>query len=80
MPNQDLLFPILPRAPMAPSPRDIKREVTQISQKHRLRKAHSDGGGGQPQPQTHPPLPHDQDVGAGDDQRPDPEHKIDLFV
>lgn len=34
MPSQDLLFPILPRAPSTPSPDDIKREVTQISQKH----------------------------------------------
>ncbi len=31
MPSQDLLFPILPRAPAAPNPDDIKREVTQIS-------------------------------------------------
>ena len=27
MPSQDLLFPILPRAPSTPSPDDIKRDV-----------------------------------------------------
>ena len=42
MPSQDLLFPILPRAPSTPSPDDIKREVTQISQKHQLRKIGTD--------------------------------------
>ena len=46
MPSQDLLFPILPRAPSTPSPDDIKREVTQISQKHQLRKIGTDNGGG----------------------------------
>ncbi len=44
MPSQDLLFPILPRAPAAPNPDDIKREVTQISKKHQLRKTSTDNG------------------------------------
>lgn len=47
MPSQDLLFPILPRAPAAPSSDDIKREVTQISQKHQLRKTSTDNGDSQ---------------------------------
>lgn len=55
MPSQDLLFPILPRAPSTPSPDDIKREVTQISQKHQLRKIGTDNGGGtQHHQQDHP--------------------------
>ena len=80
MPSQDLLFPILPRAPAAPSPDDIKREVTQISQKHRLRKTHTDGDGSQSQQQPQPQAKHDQPADKSDDHKPDPEHRIDLFV
>ena len=38
MPSQDLLFPILPRAPAAPGSEEIKREVNQISKKHQKKK------------------------------------------
>ena len=83
MPSQDLLFPILPRAPAAPSPDDIKREVTQISQKHKLRKTSADGGAGGGSGSEQAPHPQgscDQNVPKDDDHRPDPEHKIDIFV
>ncbi|MGY3943667.1 hypothetical protein [Aeromonas tecta] len=80
MPSQDLLFPILPRAPATPSPDDIKREVTQVSQKHKLRKTSADGGGDGSQQQPDPRAKHDQSVVKDDDHKPDPEHKIDIFV
>ncbi|MDM5077158.1 hypothetical protein KI797_09705 [Aeromonas media] len=81
MPSQDLLFPILPRAPSTPSPDDIKREVTQISQKHQLRKIGTDNGGGtQHHQQDHPPAKRDQPKVQDDDHKPDPDHQIDLFV
>lgn len=80
MPSQDLLFPILPRAPAAPSPDDIKREVTQISQKHKLRKTSADGGGDGSQQPANPQRGRDQQATKNDDYKPDPEHKIDLFV
>lgn len=80
MPSQDLLFPILPRAPAAPSPDDIKREVTQISQKHKLRKTSADGEGSQPRQQPQSQTKHDQKGSKSDDHKPDPEHRIDLFV
>lgn len=81
MPSQDLLFPILPRAPSTPSPDDIKREVTQISQKHQLRKIGTDnGGGGQHHQQREQPPKPDQPAVQDDDLKPDPDHRIDLFV
>lgn len=82
MPSQDLLFPILPRAPSTPSPDDIKREVTQISQKHQLRKIGTDNGGGgaQQYQQGHHPAKRDQLEAQEDDHKPDPDHQIDLFV
>lgn len=81
MPSQDLLFPILPRAPSTPSPDDIKREVTQISQKHQLRKIGTDnGGGGQHHQQREQPPKPDQPAVQDDDHKPDPDHGIDLFV
>ena len=82
MPSQDLLFPILPRAPSTPSPDDIKREVTQISQKHQLRKIGTDNGGGgaQQYQQGHHPAKRDQPKAQEDAHKPDPDHKIDLFV
>ncbi len=82
MPSQDLLFPILPRAPSTPSPDDIKREVTQISQKHQLRKIGTDNGGGgaQQYQQGHHPAKRDQPRVQEDDHKPDPDHQIDLFV
>ena len=81
MPSQDLLFPILPRAPSTPSPDDIKREVTQISQKHQLRKIGTDnGGGGQHHQQRDQPPKPDQPAVQHDDHKPDPDHRIDLFV
>ncbi|MFM4997206.1 hypothetical protein [Aeromonas sanarellii] len=81
MPSQDLLFPILPRAPSTPSPDDIKREVTQISQKHQLRKIGTDSGGGAQQyQQGHHPARRDQPKTQEDDHKPDPNHQIDLFV
>ena len=83
MPSQDLLFPILPRAPSTPSPDDIKREVTQISQKHQLRKIGTDNGGGggaQQYQQGHHPAKGDQPKVQEDDHKPDPDHQIDLFV
>ncbi|MFQ2150990.1 hypothetical protein [Aeromonas sanarellii] len=82
MPSQDLLFPILPRAPSTPSPDDIKREVTQISQKHQLRKIGTEngGGGGQPRQQGYHPERCDQPKVQEDDHKPDPDHQIDLFV
>lgn len=80
MPSQDLLFPILPRAPAAPSPDDIKREVTQISQKHQLRKTSADGDGSQSRQQPQPRAKHDQIAAKEDDHKPDPEHRIDIFV
>lgn len=80
MPSQDLLFPILPRAPATPSPDDIKREVTQISQKHRLRKTSADGGGAGSRQQATPEGRRDQPTQKDGDHKPDPEHRIDLFV
>ena len=83
MPSQDLLFPILPRAPSTPSPDDIKREVSQISQKHQLRKIGTDNGGGggaQQYQQGHHPAKRDQPKVQDDDHKPDPDHQIDLFV
>ncbi|WP_323906603.1 hypothetical protein [Aeromonas caviae] len=81
MPSQDLLFPILPRAPSTPSPDDIKREVTQISQKHQLRKIGTEnGGGGQHHQQREQPPKPDQPAVQDDDHKPDPDHRIDLFV
>ncbi|MDF2276145.1 hypothetical protein P0R36_13140 [Aeromonas caviae] len=81
MPSQDLLFPILPRAPSTPSPDDIKREVTQISQKHQLRKIGTDnGGGGQHHQQREQPPKPDQPAVQDDDHKLDPDHRIDLFV
>ena len=81
MPSQDLLFPILPRAPSTPSPDDIKREVTQISQKHQLRKIGTDnGGGGQHHQQREQPPKADQPAVQDDDHKSDPDHRIDLFV
>ena len=81
MPSQDLLFPILPRAPATPSPDDIKREVTQISQKHQLRKIGTDtGGAGQQHQHGHPSAKDDQPRAQEDDHKPDPDHQIDLFV
>ncbi|MCK2083535.1 hypothetical protein HB860_06265 [Aeromonas sp. 3925] len=80
MPSQDLLFPILPRAPSTPSPDDIKREVTQISQKHQLRKIGTDNGGAQQHQQGHQPARRDQPKAQEDDHKPDPDHQIDLFV
>lgn len=80
MPSQDLLFPILPRAPAAPSSDDIKREVTQISQKHQLRKTSTDNGDSQQRQQPYPSAKHDQPTSEEDDHKPDPEHQIDLFV
>lgn len=81
MPSQDLLFPILPHAPSTPSPDDIKREVTQISQKHQLRKIGTDNGGGaQHHQQGYPPAKRDQPKAQEDDHKPDPDHQIDLFV
>ncbi|MBR7628769.1 MULTISPECIES: hypothetical protein [Aeromonas] len=80
MPSQDLLFPILPRAPATPSPDDIKREVTQISQKHQLRKTSTDNGESQQRQQAYPSAKRDQSKPKEDDHKPDPEHQIDLFV
>ncbi len=80
MPSQDLLFPILPRAPSTPSPEDIKREVTQISQKHQLRKTSTDNGDSQQRQQPYPSAKRDQPAPEEDDHKPDPDHQIDLFV
>lgn len=80
MPSQDLLFPILPRAPAAPNPDDIKREVTQISKKHQLRKTSTDNGESQQRQQTYPNAKRDQPKAEEDDHKPDPDHQIDLFV
>ncbi|WP_323938268.1 hypothetical protein [Aeromonas hydrophila] len=80
MPSQDLLFPILPRAPAAPSSDDIKREVTQISQKHQLRKTSTDNGDSQQRQQPYPSAKRDQAAPEEGDHKPDPDHQIDLFV
>ncbi|WDF96744.1 hypothetical protein [Aeromonas dhakensis] len=80
MPSQDLLFPILPRAPAVPSSDDIKREVTQISQKHQLRKTSTDNGDSQQRQQPYPSAKRDQEKPEEDDHKPDPDHQIDLFV
>ncbi|MFB3239931.1 hypothetical protein Q7C15_14255 [Aeromonas salmonicida] len=80
MPSQDLLFPILPRAPAAPNPDDIKREVTQISKKHQLRKTSTDNGESQQRQQAYPDAKRDQPEVEEDDHKPDPDHQIDLFV
>ncbi|USP07934.1 hypothetical protein L1S45_12035 [Aeromonas dhakensis] len=80
MPSQDLLFPILPRAPATPGSEEIKREVTQISQKHQLRKTGTDNSDSQQRQQPYPSAKHDQPMSEEDDHKPDPEHQIDLFV
>jgi hypothetical protein len=80
MPSQDLLFPILPRAPAAPSSDDIKREVNQISKKHQLRKTSTDNSDSQQRQQPYPSAKRDQPAPEEDDHKPDPDHQIDLFV
>jgi len=80
MPSQDLLFPILPRAPATPNPDDIKREVTQISKKHQLRKTSTDNGDAQQHQQAYSQKKHDQQKVEERDHKPDPDHQIDLFV
>ncbi|HHQ4441396.1 hypothetical protein [Aeromonas veronii] len=81
MPSQDLLFPILPRAPAAPGSEEIKREVNQISKKHQLRKTSTDNSDSQQRQQAYStPAKRDQLKVEEDDHKPDPEHQIDLFV
>lgn len=81
MPSQDLLFPILPRAPAAPGSEEIKREVNQISKKHQLRKTSTDNRDSQSRQQAYLPAKVDQpDTVEEEDRKPDPEHQIDLFV
>lgn len=80
MPSQDLLFPILPRAPATPNPDDIKREVTQISKKHQLRKTSTGNGDSQQRQRAYDQKRQDQANVNEDDHKPDPDHQIDLFV
>ncbi|MFM5687792.1 hypothetical protein ACET70_23680 [Aeromonas caviae] len=80
MPSQDLLFPILPRAPAAPGSEEIKREVNQISKKHQLRKTGTDNSDSQQRQQAYNPTKRDQTKVEEDDHKPDPDHQIDLFV
>ena len=81
MPSQDLLFPILPRAPAAPGSEEIKREVNQISKKHQLRKTSTDNSDSQQRQQAYStPAKRDQPKAEEADHKPDPEHQIDLFV
>lgn len=81
MPSQDLLFPILPRAPAAPGSEEIKREVNQISKKHQLRKTSTDNSDSQQRQQAYTtPAKRDQTKPEEDDYKPDPDHQIDLFV
>ncbi|PJG60269.1 hypothetical protein [Aeromonas cavernicola] len=80
MPNQDLLFPILPRAPATPSSADFKREVNKISAKHRLRKMGTDNRDEQPRRQGQPPTQRDEPVAQTDEQALDPDRHIDLFI
>lgn len=79
MPSQDLLFPILPRAPAAPGSEEIKREVNQISKKHQLRKTGTDNSDSQQRQQAYS-TPAKRDQTEAGDHKPDPEHQIDLFV
>ncbi|WP_421328130.1 hypothetical protein [Aeromonas veronii] len=80
MPSQDLLFPILPRAPATPGSEEIKREVNQISKKHQLRKTSTDNSDSQQREQAYSQKEHDQQKVEGSDHKPDPDHQIDLFV
>ncbi|TYD40394.1 hypothetical protein [Aeromonas veronii] len=93
MPSQDLLFPILPRAPAAPGSEEIKREVNQISKKHQLRKTSTDNSDSQlrktstdnsdsqqRQQAYNTPAKRDQPKAEEGDHKPDPDHQIDLFV
>lgn len=84
MPNQDLLFPILPRAPAAPGMEPIKREVAQVGQPQSLRKSGTDKDDAHSDQQAHPPARSsarpDQPVCEGDGHKPSPDHRIDLFV
>ncbi|MFB2832112.1 hypothetical protein ACE1BS_21410 [Aeromonas jandaei] len=80
MPSQDLLFPILPRAPATPGSEEIKREVNQISKKHQLRKTSTDNSDSQQRQQAYNQKKHDQQKVEESDHKPDPDHQIDLFV
>ena len=80
MPSQDLLFPILPRAPATPGSEEIKREVNQISKKHQLRKTSTDNSDSQQHEQAYSQKKHDQQKVEESDHKPDPDHQIDLFV
>ena len=80
MPSQDLLFPILPRAPATPGSEEIKREVNQISKKHQLRKTSTDNSDSQQREQAYSQKKQDQQKVEESDHKPDPDHQIDLFV
>ncbi|MBW3761318.1 hypothetical protein LA366_06130 [Aeromonas jandaei] len=80
MPSQDLLFPILPRAPATPGSEEIKREVNQISKKHQLRKTSTDNSDSQQREQAYSQKKNDQQKVEDSDHKPDPDHQIDLFV
>ncbi|EOD53394.1 hypothetical protein [Aeromonas molluscorum] len=85
MPNQDLLFPILPRAPATPGSDAIRREVNPIDHKHQTHEIGTERDGGQGTPQESPrsktpPPPSQGEVDEQGGHKPDPDHKIDLFV
>ncbi|MGE6109425.1 hypothetical protein [Aeromonas sobria] len=86
MPNQDLLFPILPRAPATPGSDVVRREVTPIDHKHQTHEIGTERDGGQGTPRDSPPAKgsaperpeHEEEAPQG--RKPDPDHRIDLFV
>lgn len=80
MPSQDLLYPILPRAPAIPHLNDMPREVNAISKKHAVRKYNSDNSDPRQRQQAYPLAKRDRLTTKKDPQQPDPEHQIDIFV
>ncbi|MCD8548407.1 MAG: hypothetical protein LRY38_08360 [Aeromonadaceae bacterium] len=92
MPNQDLLFSILPRAPIKPGSGEFNKDVAHISPEAKLRRveSHKDPQERGPQDEYHPePHPHDAEATAvPDDAEPDTDVKtgkdgqehVDLYI
>ncbi len=91
MPNQDMLYPILPRAPSTPGTGDFHRDITRIQKEPVIKKTevHKDPAEHSAQDEYHPSHgraengPQEESTIDSDDQKPDEgeaaEH-VDLFV
>jgi hypothetical protein len=74
MPNQDLLYSILPRPPIAPGSGDFHRDIPRIEKEPVTKKTeiHKDPAEHSPQDDYHP-HPHSQDTEPESDQGLEPE-------